>query len=101
MTISLLERDRDIPEHCRADIEVLRRNIELEARLIDDLLDLTRVINKKLTMVFQTVDLHQIIWNADRACREEDGIEVTFDLSAPDHHVLPTRCACSRFSGTF
>ena len=93
LTVSLLERDRELPQRCRADIEVIRRNVEMEARLIDDLLDLTRVLNKKMLMEFENVDVHQILWNADRNCRTEDGIEVSFDLAATEHHTRgdPTR----------
>ena len=37
--------------HARASLRMVRRNVELEARLIDDLLDLTRVNRGKLQMV--------------------------------------------------
>src|SRR5436190_13181906 len=87
LTLSLLERNKNLSPETRADLEVIRRNVEMEARLIDDLLDLTRVMHKKLVMHFQTVDVHQMIWQADRTCRVEDGIEVTFELSASEHHV--------------
>src|SRR5690606_34381360 len=40
---SSLENDPAVPEALREDMELIRRNIELEVRLIDDLLDLTRV----------------------------------------------------------
>jgi PAS domain S-box-containing protein len=33
----------DLPPETRADFEMIHRNVELEARLIDDLLDLTRI----------------------------------------------------------
>jgi signal transduction histidine kinase len=87
LTISLLERDQGIPERCRADLDVIRRNVEIEARLIDDLLDLTRIMHKKMTMHFENIDVHQLLWNADRTSRSEDGIELTFDLSASEHRV--------------
>jgi PAS domain S-box-containing protein len=87
LTISLLERNKNLSPEMKADVEVIRRNVEMEARLIDDLLDLTRVMHRKLVMHFQTVDVHQTIWQSDRTCRVEDGIEVTFELSASEHHV--------------
>src|SRR4051812_4390721 len=69
LTLSLLERKKNLAPEMRADLEVIRRNVEIEARLIDDLLDLTRVMHKKLVMHFQSVDVHQMIWQADRTCR--------------------------------
>src|SRR6202030_3425774 len=35
---SMLERDANLPDGARRQIETMRRNVELEARLIDDLL---------------------------------------------------------------
>ncbi|MEO5931184.1 MAG: hypothetical protein ABIR47_14725 [Candidatus Kapaibacterium sp.] len=37
-------------------IEIIRRNVELEARLIDDLLDLSRIGNGKLQLNLQEAD---------------------------------------------
>ena len=87
LTLSLLDHDPDIPAKCRPDLEVIRRNVEMEARLIDDLLDLTRVVNRKMTFSFQTVDVHQMIRNAAKTCETGDGIDVALHLDAPEHHV--------------
>src|SRR4029453_13572445 len=38
---------------------VIRRNVELEARLIDDLLDLTRISRGKLRLDFARTDVHE------------------------------------------
>ena len=46
-----LEEDSRLPERLRSDLAMIRRNVELEARLIDDLLDLTRVAHGKLDVV--------------------------------------------------
>ena len=37
---------------------MIARNIELEARLIDDLLDLTRIARGKLRLQLQKTDVH-------------------------------------------
>src|SRR5690606_18892467 len=42
-TAQILERSIALDETTRAAFAMIRRNIELEARLIDDLLDLTRI----------------------------------------------------------
>ena len=42
LTISLLQHRPGLPQDVQEDIATIRRHVELEARLIDDLLDLTR-----------------------------------------------------------
>ena len=58
---SVLEMMPGMPEAAQTSIRMIRRNIELEARLIDDLLDLTRVANGKLRLSLETVDVHEVI----------------------------------------
>jgi PAS domain S-box-containing protein len=48
MTIASLRREPNLNDDFRRDLEVLQRNVELEALLIDDLLDLTRIAHGKL-----------------------------------------------------
>jgi PAS domain S-box-containing protein len=53
--------DRELPPDVRAHFDVIRRNIELEARLIDDLLDLTRVRTGKLKIENKDVNIHAVL----------------------------------------
>lgn len=53
-----------LPPETRADFEMIRRNVELEARLIDDLLDLTRVTHGKLALNCRVVNIHDILQEA-------------------------------------
>jgi signal transduction histidine kinase/CheY-like chemotaxis protein len=74
----------------RQALEVIRRNVELEARLIDDLLDVTRIAKGKLQLSFEVVDVHEILQRAYEICREEmakKSIEAKFELSAERVHV--------------
>ena len=41
--IGMLERDMALPPHVLDQVQMIRRNVETEARLVDDLLDLTRI----------------------------------------------------------
>ncbi|HEY8665633.1 MAG TPA: ATP-binding protein [Tepidisphaeraceae bacterium] len=66
-----LEQDHSLARSLRADIGVIRRNIELEARLIDDLLDLTRIARGKLQLHPQALDVHVLIRNVMEICRSE------------------------------
>ncbi len=69
----------------RQALEVIRRNVELEARLIDDLLDVTRIAKGKLQLSFETVSVHEIVQRAYEICSEEvtaKPLQVEFRLRA-------------------
>jgi signal transduction histidine kinase len=50
-----------LPSQVREDFDEICRSIEIEARLIDDLLDLTRIASGKLTLDRNPVDAHIIL----------------------------------------
>ncbi len=80
----------------RADLEMIRRNVELEARLIDDLLDVTRIINGKLVLKRVVCDVHDAIRHALGVCASTlaaRGIRVAPRLTAACAEVRgdPTR----------
>ena len=54
----------ELPEGVRQNFETIRKNIELEARLIDDLLDLTRITTGKTTLNREIVNVHDILADA-------------------------------------
>ena len=90
MTVSAMESDPTLPEPVRADIAMIRRNVELEARLIDDLLDLTRISNGKLTLNRQTVDTHELLDYAVHIVRSDASISqapLSIDLQATEPHT--------------
>jgi len=66
--LSSLREDAAIPEALAEDLETVRRNVELEARLIDDLLDLTRITRGKLELHCERVRLQRMIEDAINAC---------------------------------
>src|SRR5881398_3227097 len=71
-------------------LEVVRRNVELEARLIDDLLDVTRISKGKLQLSFEPISIHQILQRAYEICRNEieaKNLEVNFALRAAHPYV--------------
>src|SRR6266700_3542473 len=86
------ELEATIPDspRVREALEVIRRNVELEARLIDDLLDITRIAKGKLQLSFETICVHQILQRACEICREDIAgkhLEVEFRLHAKSNHV--------------
>jgi signal transduction histidine kinase/CheY-like chemotaxis protein len=71
MVATALEKDRSLPENVQHDIALIRRNVELEARLIDDLLDLTRIRHGKLTLNRSDIDMHMILNRAIEICQPD------------------------------
>jgi PAS domain S-box-containing protein len=60
VTNLLLERP-DLPQAVREDLHVIRRNVEQEARLVDDLLNLTRLSRGKIELHHEVVDVHALL----------------------------------------
>lgn len=89
MTIAALRREPDLSDELRRDLEMLQRNVELEALLIDDLLDLTRISHGKLELHSDAVDVHNIIDHAlsiSAADLSAKNIHVTRRFEAREHH---------------
>ncbi len=61
VTLSAWETGNRLPEELREDLRLVRRNVELEARLIDDLLDLTRIEHGKLSLEKAFLDANGLI----------------------------------------
>lgn len=69
---------------------MIRRNIEVEARLIDDMLDLTRITTGKLQIHTRAVDLHEVLRYAAEACAAErlaKGIRLEWHLTTDPIHL--------------
>jgi signal transduction histidine kinase/CheY-like chemotaxis protein len=74
-----------------ATLSMMRRNIELESQLIDDLLDLTRITKDKLHLEFEPVDAHQAVRNVLEMCASEahaKKLRVQLDFRATDFRVM-------------
>ena len=85
-----LEAEMPDSQPVREALEVVRRNVELEARLIDDLLDVTRISKGKLQLSFETICIHQILQRAYEICRNEveaKNLEVEFQFRADHTYV--------------
>ncbi len=89
MTIASLRRQSEVSDELRRDLEVLQRNVELEALLIDDLLDLTRIVHGKLELHSDAVDIHAAIEHALAITAlelHEKKLIVTRRFEAREHH---------------
>ncbi len=66
-------------------LEIAKRNVELEARLIDDLLDVTRIANGKIQLDRQPVDLNAVIRQAAEVCAADvQAKQLRFEVAAND-----------------
>lgn len=89
-TVQAMESEPGLTPDLRSSIEMIKRNVELEARLIDDLLDLTRIARGKLELSTQTVDAHQSLADAIDIVRDEiggKGLTLQTELAAKRHYV--------------
>jgi PAS domain S-box-containing protein len=69
--VSWLDEHPDCSKEVREMLQIIRRNVQLEARLIDDLLDLARVRNGKLQLQFQPLDAHAVLQHALEICQHQ------------------------------
>ncbi len=89
MTIASLRRQPEISDELSRDLEVLQRNVELEALLIDDLLDLTRIAHGKLELHNDAVDIHTALDHALAISAQElqqKNLTVVRRFDAAEHH---------------
>lgn len=89
-TLSLWESGSEMPATLAGEVQMMRRNVELEARLIDDLLDLTRILKGKLPLNLETTDVHKLIESVAGMYRSEINgkqLKLSLQLDANRHFV--------------
>jgi signal transduction histidine kinase/ActR/RegA family two-component response regulator len=89
--VDALETETAPSDLAKCSLAMIRRNVELESQLIDDLLDLTRIAKDKLQLRFGSLDAHAVISNVVETCRAEAQdrqVNVRVNLRAGAHHVL-------------
>ncbi|HTV48615.1 MAG TPA: MASE1 domain-containing protein [Phycisphaerae bacterium] len=87
LTVSLLESHPNLPADVHDDIQTIRRNVELENRLINDLLDLSRVETGKLVLALAHEDAHRLILAAADICGRNEQPKISLQLWASRHFV--------------
>jgi CheY-like chemotaxis protein/two-component sensor histidine kinase len=91
MSVVAMDMDPDLTPGIRDEVAMIRRNVELEAKLIDDLLDLSRVTAGKLHLHFEAVDVSVALRHVYITCRSftlEKGIHLHSDLQDNVHYVM-------------
>ena len=71
MGVSMLQDRPDLEPSIRETLEMVRRNVELEARLIDDLLDVSRIARGKVELTRSAVELSTVIRRAVEVCKPD------------------------------
>ena len=91
MCVAALEQETAIQPEFRQQLAMMRRNVELEARLIDDLLDVSRVAHGKLQLLQSgPVDIHALLMHTEEIVHSDalgKSVHLQFDLKACEHHV--------------
>jgi signal transduction histidine kinase/ActR/RegA family two-component response regulator len=91
MTVAALELHPDVPAPLRDDLKLIRRNIELESKLIDDLLDLSRISAGKLRLHMDVLDINDLIRRVCEVCgpgiRDKQQV-LQCDLAEPGAAVM-------------
>jgi signal transduction histidine kinase/ActR/RegA family two-component response regulator len=91
--IALLQDLAADPRRSAEDLEtfaIMRRNLDLEIHLIDDLLDVTRITGGKLQLRRETIDVHLCLQQAIGICQADidgKGLQLAIELGAPLHFV--------------
>jgi signal transduction histidine kinase/ActR/RegA family two-component response regulator len=83
-------RAKALPAAVRAAFEMIERNISAEARLIDDLLDVNRIVRNKMQVECRVSDVHGIVREAIatlEADLDAKAHKLEVHLSARQHHA--------------
>jgi len=89
-TVTALLEDPVMAPSLRSALEMIQRNVLLESRLVDDLLDFARIGRGKLTLQTETVDAHELINHVARICQDDiraAGLQLDIYLAAFRHHL--------------
>ena len=80
-----------LPSGFAEDVQLIKRNVQLQARLIDDLLDLTRITRGKLHLDLESCDAHTVIRNAietTSSAMAAKKLKLSTKLHANEHYIL-------------
>ncbi|HEY2405435.1 MAG TPA: ATP-binding protein, partial [Polyangiaceae bacterium] len=88
--ISALSEKEDTPADLRATFAMLQRNVNAEARLIDDLLDVTRIAHGKLSIEKRPMDVHRAVHDTVETLHAEiqaKELDIEYELDADERWV--------------
>jgi PAS domain S-box-containing protein len=83
--------DEQLSPEVRADFEMIAQNVTMEAKLIDELLDISRITHGKLLMDLQPTDVHRLLRSVVAMAEAEatrKRIDVSLNLRATRYTAL-------------
>jgi PAS domain S-box-containing protein len=87
---SYLAEHEELPPQLREEVNAIRRNVQLQARLIDDLLDLTRIARGKIELHLEPVNVHKLVRGTLEIVNEDivfKELEVLTDFRAHESFI--------------
>lgn len=95
-TVTAMETEEHLSADLQLEVSIIRRNVEMEAKLIDDLLDVTRISRGKIELYREPVDVHDCLRATLEMCLSDiksKHIQVSLAFEASVYGVLadPTR----------
>ena len=91
MAVSAISSEKGLSDDVLDALDMIQRNIKVEARLIDDLLDLTRITRNKVELQLEQLDVHAALEQALKTCQpdiETKNLRLRLQLSATKSLVL-------------
>ncbi|MDB6132615.1 MAG: signal transduction histidine kinase with CheB and CheR [Verrucomicrobiales bacterium] len=86
----LMEEGAELPDRLRGNLEMMARNVALEIRLIDDLLDMTHIVRGRFDIERAPLCVHEAVRKALEICQadfEKKSLKVEVSLDAPHHRL--------------
>src|SRR5207244_2524550 len=80
-----------IPPRLRYLLDIARQSVEMEVRLIDDLLDVSRITEAKVRLDKVQADLHEVVRDVVRMCAvelREKELQLVVEFQAQRHRAL-------------
>ena len=87
---SYLSEHKDLAPELRDEVKAILRNVQLEAQLINDLLDVTRITRGKIEVHHEVVDVHRLIQNAQQIVKADitpKRIDFSIKLEAANYYI--------------
>jgi signal transduction histidine kinase len=88
LATSILSEAPSVPDEIRNELKNIARNVELEARLIDNLLDATQLSLGKFSLTLEMIDVNTLLHSALKICRHDIAakeLTVQCDLAATEN----------------
>ena len=101
-SLFVLARSSPGSELARRSQAIIGRQVEHLARIVDDLLDVTRITQRKIRLKRERVDMAEVLWRTledHRASVAQAGLELQTDIARQDISILGDRTRLAQVIG--